>query len=342
VTLRDRYHALPVKRVVRETDDAISIVFDVPDALASAYAYAAGQFVTLRVVVDGEPQLRSYSMSSAPGIDQLLQVTVKRVPDGLISNWLNDRVREHDEIEVSTPAGAFTLADEGDDVVAFAAGSGITPIFSIVKAALHTTERRIRLLFANREQASAIFARELDDLAQRFDGRLVIAHHEDVVSGFLEPDDVIAFTGDQSDADFYICGPTGFMDIVEAALIGIDTDPARIHIERFTPADSIEPSVDAQDDSAPTINVTITLGGETQTIAHRGTSTILQTARWGGLRAPSSCEAGHCATCMAQLVEGRVEMLHNDALTPDEVAEGWVLTCQSVPVTPIVRVVYDP
>jgi ferredoxin-NADP reductase len=342
VTLRDRYHALRVKRVVSETDDAISIVFDVRDELASAYTYAPGQFVTLRVVVDGEPQLRSYSMSSAPGIDRDLQVTVKRVPDGLVSNWLNDRLREHDEIEVSIPTGVFTLTEQGDDLVVFAAGSGITPIFSIVKAALHTTDRRVRLLFANRDRGSAIFATELDDLAARFDGRLSITHHEDVANGFIEPDDVVAFTRDRSDADFYICGPTGFMDVVDMALLGLDTDPARIHIERFTPAGAVEPPADAADHSAPAIDVTITLGGATQTIAHRGRSTILQTARWAGLRAPSSCEAGNCATCMAQLLEGRVEMIRNDVLTPDEVADGWVLTCQSVPITPIVRVVYDP
>lgn len=341
--MHHRYHPLPVKRVVTETDDAKSIVFDVPGALAPAFSYTAGQFVTLRLVIDGEPTYRSYSMSSTPAIDAELQVTVKRVPGGLVSNRLLDTVVAGDVLDVSVPAGVFVLADTDDDVVAFAGGSGITPIFSLVKAALHTTDRRVRLLFANRDRGSAIFGDALDGLAARVGGRLVIQHHEDAANGFIGPDDVVAFAGDRPESAFYICGPGGFMDVVETALLGGGVDPGRIHIERFTPTGPVETvAAEAPDESATPITVTITLGNRTETVAQRGDSSILNSARFAGLRAPASCEAGHCATCMAQVVEGRVEMANNEVLTPEEVAEGWVLTCQATPVSTVVRVVYDP
>jgi 3-ketosteroid 9alpha-monooxygenase subunit B len=337
----DRYHPLPVGRVVTETDDAVSIVFDIPPALVDAYAYVPGQFVTLRVDVDGAVHRRSYSMSSSPAVDPDLQVTVKRVPGGVVSNWLNDTVKAGDVLDVSVPTGVFVLDDSDDDVVAFAAGSGITPIFSIVKEALHTTERGVRLLFANRDRPSAIFGAALDELACRFSDRFVLTHHEDVADGFVRAGDVATFAAGRSDAAFYVCGPTGFMDVVEHALQEDGLDQGRIHIERFTPVSAPPPSPPpAATDSS--ITVTITVGKRTEVIAHRGRSTVLESARWAGLPAPSSCEAGHCATCMAKVVEGRVEMAHNEVLTPEELEEGWVLTCQSVPVTPEVRVVYEP
>ena len=340
---RHHYEALGVKRVIAETDDSVSLVFDVPPAVADDFAYEAGQFVTLRVVIDGETHHRSYSMSSAPAVDDELQVTVKRVPGGVVSNWVCDTLAAGDVVDVSTPTGRFVLTEGDEDVVAFAGGSGITPIFSIIKEALHTTPRRISLLLANRDRPSAIFGDALDALAGDFPDRLVVDHHEDVASGFVGPDDVARAAQRLDRAAFYICGPTGFMDIVEHTLLGDGVDPARIHIERFTPAaPAAEPTtpepVDAADDA---ISVTITVGNRTETVAQRGSSTVLESARWAGLGAPSSCEAGHCATCMAQVVEGRVEMRKNDVLTPEEVADGWVLTCQSVPVTPVVRVVYE-
>jgi ferredoxin-NADP reductase len=336
---------LRVKRVVEETDDAVSLVFDVPPSLADVFTYAAGQFVTLRVAVDGETHLRSYSMSSAPSVDSDLQFTVKRVPGGVVSNCVIDTLVAGDVVEVSPPGGAFVLTDADDEIVAFAAGSGITPVFSIVKTALHTTNRRIRLLFANRDCASAIFGGALDDLAAAFPGRLVVQHHEDIFDGFVDAADVAGFAAG-GPADVYICGPVGFMDIVELTLHAAGVDRTRIHIERFTPASVSTPPAGVETGSAAgeateTARVTITVGQRTEIVAQRGASTILDSARWGGLRAPSSCESGHCATCMARVVEGGVEMSNNEVLTDEEVAEGWVLTCQAVPVTPVVRIVYE-
>ena len=324
---------------MHETHDAISIVFDIPPELADTFTYQAGQFVTLRMRTADDVLFRSYSMSSAPMTDEDLQVTVKRVPGGVVSNWLVDNLAEGDTLEVSVPVGRFVLTASDDEIVAVAGGSGVTPVFSIIKAALATTPRPARLLFANRDRSSAIFAPAIEDLAQRFADRFAVVYHDDTDRGFLTADDVRAFVG-PGPADVYVCGPEGLTALVETTLQGSAIDPDGIHVERFTPvADRADPAEPPAASSGQ--EVVITIRGQTETVAQRGDSTILQSARWGGLRAPSSCESGHCASCMAMVVEGRVEMRVNDVLTPQEVAEGWILTCQAVPVTEVVRVVYD-
>ena len=346
------FHALRLARVVAETADAATFVLDVPADLTDAFAYRAGQFCTFRVPVDGTPLLRCYSMSSAPGVDAELAVTVKRVPGGAVSNWMIDRLAAGDEVEVTLPAGVFCLADEADDpaagsreLVAYAGGSGITPVFSLVKAALATTSRPVRLLYANRDASSVIFRSALDELVAAHPDRLTVRFHHDNESGYLDEDEVRAFTAGVGDADHYVCGPTPFMDLVERVLSADGVAADRFHIERFAPSDDpVAPGesgeASAEEQESDGITVTIELDGRTETTAHHPGTTLLQTARQVGLSAPSSCEAGSCATCMGRLVEGAVEMFVNNALTDDEVAEGWVLTCQSVPTTPTVHVVY--
>jgi ferredoxin-NADP reductase len=314
---------LRVRDVIPETADASSFVLDPP------FEYTAGQFITVRVRVDGETVLRSYSMSSAPGVDGDFKVTVKRVPGGVVSNWLNDTLVPGSVIEATRPAGVFCLPAGEGPVVAFAAGSGITPIISILKT---VGGRPARLLYANRDRDSIIFEHELKALD------VEVTHHLDVEHGFVTVDDVNPFIVDG--AEYFICGPAPFMDIVEGALLDAAVDPGRIHIERFTPTEAAD-SVEAATESTDGITVTVELNGKTAITEHRPGTTILQTARQTGLSPPSSCEAGSCATCMARLLEGAVSMKVNNALTDDEVAEGWILTCQSVPTTPAVHVVYE-
>jgi ferredoxin-NADP reductase len=325
---------------VRETDDAVSLVLEIPDELRTAYGYAAGQFLTFRVAVDGEPTYRSYSMSSAPEADVELAVTVKRVPGGAVSNRLNE-LAPGDVLEASAPAGRFRLGSQDRGIVAFAAGSGITPIFSLIKSAMLTTSRPVRLLYANREPSSVIFAEALDDLATHRGERLEVTHRYDDVDGFVGADTVAEYVEAARDADVYVCGPGPFMDIVESALLAGGVPADQIHIERFNVTAAAPPAdPDPADADTGEITVTIEIDGKKETVTyHRGT-TILQTARSAGLRPPSSCEAGNCATCMAKCVEGEVKMRVNDALFDDEVADGWILTCQSEPITPTVHVIY--
>lgn len=347
-TVRDHgFHALRVRRVVQETEEAASFVLEVPDDLRDRFAYRAGQFCNFRVAVGGESHLRCYSMSSSPAVDPELQVTVKRVPGGVVSNWFVDHLGPGDLVEVSPPTGFFQLTPEDGDVVAFAAGSGITPVISLLKTVLATTTRRARLLYANRDRQSVIFAAELDTLAARHPDRFQVVHHLDVERGFVGDAAVRALAGPgdgpsavvPDGAEYYVCGPAPFMDTVEGALVASGVEPGRVHIERFT---GPEPSVvEPRDAPRRGAQVTIELGGHAGTTEHRPGTTILQTARQLNLNPPSSCEAGNCATCMAKVVDGVASMQVNNALTAEEVDEGWVLTCQAVPASETVHVVYD-
>jgi ferredoxin-NADP reductase len=276
-------------------------------------------------------------MSSCPDVDDEFQVTVKRVAGGAVSNWMIDNLRPGDVIDTTCPAGVFCLPPGDGDVVAFAGGSGITPVISLAKTALATTSRNVRLLYANRDQDSIIFREALDDLLDRFPDRLTVSHHLDAEQGFVDDATVRPFAGANGDSEYFICGPPPFMDIVERTLVDSGVDAGRIHIERFSPTVAPTPETKSTDK----IQVTIELAGRTDTAEHHPGTTILQTARQMGMAAPSSCESGSCATCMAKLVDGEVSMFVNNALTDDELDEGWVLTCQSVPTTPSVHVVYE-
>jgi 3-ketosteroid 9alpha-monooxygenase subunit B len=350
------YHALTVKEVVTETHDSSSFVLDVPDELRETFRYRPGQFCTFRVHIDGEEQLRSYSMSSSPETDADLTVTVKRVAGGLVSNWLLDNVMAGDAVEATKPAGMFCPRPERAErpVVGFCGGSGITPVMSITKHVLASTERPVRLLYANRDHSSVIFDRELAALRSRHGDRLEVRHHLDSASGYLRPEDVAAFVGGDLDADFYVCGPGPYMDVVESGLTRLGVASERIFIERFLveQQEKDAAAVAAGDAGAVVASdagaasdvpdeVTITLAGKTTVIPYQRGDTVLETARRGGLRPPFSCEAGNCATCMAFLKEGSVRMRANNALTPDEVEEGWILTCQSLPTAMSLSVEYE-
>ncbi|HEU5302981.1 MAG TPA: ferredoxin--NADP reductase [Acidimicrobiia bacterium] len=331
------YHALRILDVVDETADTRSFVLEVPAALTDAFAYEAGQFCTFRAVIDDVRVVRCYSMSSSPDTGDALTTTVKRVPDGLMSNWMIDTLAPGDTIEAMRPAGLFVLRPSDVPIVAFAGGSGITPVLSIVKSALATTERELLLVYANRGADSVIFGPELDRLERGSDGRLTVHHHLDTERGFLDPTACAALVGDRTDAHVYVCGPGPYMDTVEAGLDSLGVDSSQRFIERFVvPGDT--PTIAG---ASPTESVVVRLGGRRHEMGYRAGDTILDTTRRAGLSAPFSCESGSCATCMAHLDEGAVTMRVNNALTPEEVEEGWVLTCQSIPTSSAVAVDYD-
>jgi 3-ketosteroid 9alpha-monooxygenase subunit B len=341
------YHSLRVKKVVPETADASSFVLDVPDELRATFRYRPGQFCTFRVVVEGEPQLRSYSMSSAPETDDDLTVTVKRVAGGLVSNWLLDNVRDGDIVELTKPAGVFCPQESDRPVLGFCGGSGVTPVMSITRHLLSSGRRRVRLLYANRDRASVIFEEALAGLCSHYPDRLVVRHHLDSEGGFLGTEDVAAFVAGDLDADCYICGPGPFMDLVEGTLRDLSVAREHIFIERFLveqqekdrQAAGVDTASGAQSETPKT--VTVILKGKTVDVAYKPGDSLLETARRGGLRPPFSCESGNCATCMAFLKEGSATMRANNALTPEEVEEGWILTCQGVPQGAAVTVEYE-
>src|SRR4051794_17346459 len=206
ITDVDGFAPVRIKRVVRETADAVSLVLDVPDDRSADFSYRAGQFLTLRVNVDGRELRRCYSMSSAP-IEEELRITVKRDPGGLVSNWINDVAAEGAELHVAPPEGRFVLRDDGtaDELVAFAGGSGITPIISLVRAALATTTRRVRVFYANRGRDSVIFACALAKLAEAHGDRLTIEYHYDDDSGVVSASAIEDFVQSVGGADYYVC-----------------------------------------------------------------------------------------------------------------------------------------
>jgi len=341
------FHPLRVRRVVDETHDTKSFVFDVPPGLRDAFSYEAGQFCTFRIPLGDEELLRCYSMSSSPEVDDDFTLTVKRVAGGRVSNWLLDEVREGDELALTLPAGVFTLRDRPTPLVAFAGGSGITPVISVIKSALATTDRRMRLLYANRDERSVIFRAELDALVAEHGDRVAVVHHLDTEQGFVHSDLVRDFVGDDLDADFYLCGPGPFMDVIEDSLQLAAVPSEQVFVERFAFAASVRdepPAAPAPSSAEPvaTETVTIVLGGKSHEVRYQAGETFLETARRAGLRAPFSCESGSCATCMARLEVGEAKMRVNNALMPDEVEEGWVLTCQGLPTSATAKVVYEP
>jgi 3-ketosteroid 9alpha-monooxygenase subunit B len=331
------YHTLTVVDVVEETADTRSFVLQIPPTLAKTFAYTAGQYCTFRATIGAESVVRCYSMSSSPDTGDRFMTTVKRVREGKMSNWMIDSLAPGDTIEVMRPAGLFVLRKSEAPIVAFAGGSGITPIISIIKSALATTSREIALVYANRDADSIIFAEELESLRGASRGRLSVHHHLDSESGFLDAAACAGLVGDRGQADFYVCGPGPYMEVVEAGLASLGIARSQLFIERFELPDETH----ELDEGSATESITIQLEGRKSTVAYRFGDTLLEAARRGGVGPPFSCEAGNCGSCMAHLQEGRAMMRVNNALTAEEVEAGWVLTCQALPMSREVVVDYD-
>jgi ferredoxin-NADP reductase len=332
-----QYHPLTVADVIDETADTRSFVFEIPPALEETFAYAAGQFCTFRATIGGDSIVRCYSMSSSPDTGDPFTVTVKRVPGGTMSNWMNDALAAGDTIDVIPPSGLFVLGAAESPVVAFAGGSGITPVLSIVKTA--PPPRRARSQWCTRTATpdSVISPLRSERLRSDSGGRLSVHHHLDSEKGFLDAAACAALVGERRVSDFYVCGPKPYMEVVEAGLERRRVDPVRVHIERFDLPDEAPPASEASE----TESIVVRLEGRKHTIRYESGDTILDAVRRAALKPPFACKAGNCGTCMAFLGEGTVTMRVNNVLHADEVEEGWVLTCQAIPTSREVVVDYD-
>ena len=330
------FHTLRVADVIQETSDARSFVFEVPPALEALFHYAPGQFLTFEVPWQDLRLHRCYSLSSAPECDRRPKVTVKRVERGRVSNWFNDELAPGNQIAVKPPEGLFVLRKDELErpLVLFGGGSGITPIVSLIKSALTNTRRPIKLVYANRDRDSIIFRDELEQWRARFPERLRIAHHLDAEQGFMHAANAKDHFASLEHADFYICGPGPFMDIVEGALEERKVGRGHIFIERFvSPADpdrmpAEEPPA-AKPAGAVAASFVCTLEKTRHTVPVAPGETLLAAAKRAGLEPSFSCEEGYCGCCMAQLRRGKVKMRVHDALTAKDLAKGWVLACQS-------------
>lgn len=355
-----QFHSLRVAGVERVTPDAIAVRFAVPAELREAYRFKAGQFVTLKGRFSGEEMRRSYSICC--GVAEYarsgeLVVGIKAIPGGRYSSWANEHLKPGDAVEVMTPDGRFHCAlheDHAKHYVGFAGGSGITPILSLIRTTLASEPgSRFTLIYGNRNLASIMFAEPLEELKNRYLDRLALYH---VISD--EPQEVALFNGllnEEKCAQFletlvpaagideaFICGPGPMMDAAEAALKAAGVEQRQIHVERFgTPL----PQAGARSAAvagAPAAQVDIIAGGKTRRIAvpFEGAG-LLDTALSAGLDLPYACKAGVCCTCRARVLEGKVRMDRNYTLEEREMAAGFVLTCQSHPLTDKVVVSYD-
>ena len=352
------FHRLLVREIVPETADANSIRFEVPPELRDAYAFRAGQHLTLRATIDGEEVRRNYSLCTAPA-DADWMVTVKRIGGGLFSNWVGDTLKPGDTVEVMVPHGSFTTDFDVANkrhLVAIAGGSGITPVMSLIKTLLREEPgSRFTLLYGNRDSSSVIFLEALAGLKDKHLGRLEIYHFLDaeeqdiaLFNGMLSrerlEDAIPALVPDAAAVDgWFICGPGPMMDAAEGALLDRNIPRERIHIERFTadrPPEAVAHEIAQLQSEAEGVSVAVTLDGRTRRVPFTA-GNILDSARAAGMPAPFACKAGVCATCRARVTKGKVEMAARYGLTDDEVAEGYVLTCQSVPLGDGVAVDYD-
>ena len=353
------FHPLPVAEVRAETDEAVSIRFDVPAALVEDYRYTPGQHLTLRRFIDGEELRRTYSICSALD-DAELRVAVKRMPFGRFSTWATTELVAGDLVDVMTPVGRFTVtADPATErhLVGLAGGSGITPIFSILRSVLAREPRsRFTLVYGNRNERSVIFGDALADCKNRYLDRLHLVHVlEDEVDvpmlqGLLTEDktrDLLHAFVDPARVDgFLICGPGPMTMGVRAALLDLGIEAARIHVELFDTPGAAPPASSVREPVAASASpdggrLTVILGGTKTELGATPDTTVLEAALAAGLDLPYSCRAGVCATCRAKLVDGTVSMAANYALEPWEVAAGYVLTCQSRPTSERVVVDYD-
>ncbi|MCH8316948.1 MAG: ferredoxin--NADP reductase [Bacteroidetes bacterium] len=350
--MSNQYFTLKVAKVVKETQDAITIHFEHPPD--HKIAYKPGQYLTLIVNANGEKSRRAYSLCSSPNEDVTLAVTVKKLEGGTISNYLNDNLKPGDPMEIMVPTGTFAIdlvPGAKRHLVLFGAGSGITPLMSIMKSVLAAEPHsQVSLVYGNRDEGSIIFKDDIDELKKKYGSRFNFIHvltrpadgwdgpkgriNKIKVSHLLEQFPEMGPTV----TDYYICGPQGMMDEVKSALESLNVAVEKIHKESFTaPLEKEDESLDEEREKKvsefKTQDVKINYEGQTHTITVKPDTTILETALDEGIDLPYSCQSGLCTTCRCKLLSGEVHMDEREGLSDMEIDEGYVLICQGHPVT---------
>ena len=369
--MSNEFHTLTVKEVVRETPDAVTVKFEVPEALKETYSYTQGQYLTLKFDVNGEEVRRPYSLCSSP-FEGELAVTVKKVENGLVSSYINETVKAGDPIEVMPPEGRFFTKldpEQRKTYYLFGAGSGITPLISILKTILEEEPlSSVFLLFGNRDEGSIIFYRQLEELSVRFADQLIVEHvlsqprrekarglagifSKGVVNwegrvGRIDEAMVTRFLQEHPSrspaAEYFICGPGSMIENTKNALLKLGIAQKNIHAEYFISGlpRMKAPLNDGAKAKAET-SVKVVLDGQEISIGVPEDKSILDALLDEGYDPPYSCTAGACSTCMAKILEGSVTMELCYALDDEEVAEGYILTCQSHPSSSRLEITYD-
>lgn len=335
-----------VVKVIRETADAHSLVLEPVDAERARFTYRPGQFLTVRVPSERPGgAARCYSLCSSPVRDEHLKVTVKRTAGGYASHWICDHVTEGDTLEVLRPTGTFTPDSLDGDFLLLAAGSGITPVMSILASALHAGSGAVTLLYANRDEQSVIFRDELADLAREYGDRLTVLHWLESVQGRPTASGLRALARPYAGRPAFVCGPGPFMDLAAGALTDLGLPPDRITVERFTsltgdPFAERDP-VPEPDTDGPVSTAEVELDGVRHTVDWPRNTPLLDVLLAAGLDAPYSCREGSCSACACVLTEGEVAMERNDVLDATDLADGLILACQARPLSDRLKATYD-
>lgn len=352
-----KFHSLKVARIIPDTAEAVRLVFQVPGKLRKDYAFTQGQHLNIEVQVNGEVLRRSYSLCGLAGQAEFLEVAVKRQPHGRVSNFINDSVCAGDELKVMTPSGHFNVPlDPGSsrDYVAFAAGSGITPVLSIVRSTLaEEPGSSFTLFYGNRDSASVMFRDALHELKDVYPTRFRLFHilsreqgEVDLYNGRLDKakaTELCAAFCQPAEVDhWFICGPASMIEQVSESLAEAGVDPGRVHFEHFS-SDGKPVAARARTTGEPAAQcqVVVIMDGKERRFGMSGDQSVLQAGLAQGLELPYSCAGGVCSTCRAKLVKGKADMPINYALEPWELEAGFVLACQCYPLSEELVLDYD-
>lgn len=350
------FYTLQVINVTSQTNFAKEITFDIPQELKEKFTYKSGQYLTLKFNLKGEEVRRSYSLCSSPNEDTL-RIGVKRVKNGLVSNHINNNIKIGDTIEVMLPDGRFFADVKPQNYKTyylFAGGSGITPVLSILKSVLHTEKHSfVNMIYANRSQDTIMFQSELEQLQAQYSDRFILVHYlsqpntswlkKETLTfekGRVDADAVQAFMNEcppyAQNTEYYICGPEKMKESIVKSLQNIDVPKSRIFIESFGGGETKEVTNIIENAQLNAI-----LNGENVTTQIAKGKTILRALLDNGNNPPYSCEGGVCSSCMCKITKGEVAMKKNLALTEKEVESGYILSCQSVPLSNEIEVIFE-
>ena len=356
-------YQLYVAEVIEETDDARSVVFEVPSELQETFAYTPGQFLTVAVPSDRTGLVaRCYSLSSAPHSGRH-QITVKRTVDGYASNWIVENLKAGDTLRVLPPSGIFTPKDIDADFLLFGGGSGITPVMSIARTALEKGTGKVVLFYANEDVSSVIFARQLSELVEEYADRFTVVHWLVSLQGLPSEKQLALFASYFMSYTAFVCGPAPYMKAVTNALKKLGFPRERRHQEKFVslggnPFGEVEEVLAAQkelhdaddhddsDDEEPAfagpISVEVEIDGQQHTFDDwTGSEVLLEFLESKGVDAPFSCREGQCSACACLVLEGDVKLMHNEVLDKDDLGEGIRLACQAKPLSEKLRITYN-
>ncbi|OJF78715.1 ferredoxin--NADP reductase [Nocardia seriolae] len=347
-----RAHELKVREVISETADAVSLIFDIPTDLTRRFTYSPGQYLTLRIPSDRTGSVaRCYSLSSSPHCGDRPTITVKRTPGGYASNWLCDNISAGDVLTVGEPAGNFVPRTWNRDLLLCAAGSGITPVMSILKSALPLGRANIALLYANRDPASIIFSARLQQLVARHPRRRTVHHWLESDRGLPTPHAIAGWARPYRRHDVYLCGPAGFAATVKQGLSQLRIPDRAIHQEEYrsltdnpfehhTPV-AVEPPSAVSAPSADAATVRVDIDGETHTLPWPRSKKLLDVLLDHGIDAPYVCRESACGTCICTVKQGRTRMLMNESLIEEELAQNLTLACQTLPESDTLHIAFD-